>query len=781
MGDTPLVIRVAANLEELRKNLAEGSAQIESTSSAMRQMATAYDGSRAIAQAGAVMAAIEAVGGVTHLTTAEQEKANAVLEAGLQKYAALGRDAPPGMQAIAAATKQAQTAHVDLIGTLKEAAAAIGLAWSVEGAVTFLVSIAEEARELRNLSLQTQINAEDLQVLRDATKEYGVEGEQLGRALFQLQQRIAGGDASVATAYHLMGMSIDEVKGKDAMTVFLTTERGLGMLSGAIQDTAAKDLYGGRLGASMIAFSKGADEAVAKARALNIVAGTESLEAAAKYADAIDRAKNSLHAWFMEVEGGSAVGFNSLTSAVANGASKWSLFVAIVKDWASSNTVTGASVSNLATVLDHLNVTAARGKDIDLDATKARQASTEAMTAQQQAAQFMAATEADTMKPLLGWQVEYLGHLKDIGLLTSQNAAAIGVNADQLKRYEQAGTNAAKAEAEADAVLMNLYAKRLKMLQDVTGANLKAYGFEGQIAELNKLDAAEQALARTVYDSLTSEKDRAKVIEESILKHIELMKQEAAIQVTHAGIVNAAILAELEAQAKLNAAYGLTVTGHAQVTNATETLRQALDRLHLTKVEGISQSAQEQVLINAYSQSLYDEAIAEDKATFARLAGVEALKKKMDAEQAAADQAKRLAVSILRPDAFPTAASLDAAALRPGSFLGHGTGPMAQGSQTPLTAQPYVIDPALLQLLPSRDAGGPVSAGAPYYVGTKAQPELFIPERSGTMVPAGAGGMTINITVNGSVLSNKEQLATAISDAMMSRLRSIGLRVPSGA
>jgi hypothetical protein len=42
-SETPLVIRVAANLTELRANLAEGVNQIETTSSAMKRMATAYD------------------------------------------------------------------------------------------------------------------------------------------------------------------------------------------------------------------------------------------------------------------------------------------------------------------------------------------------------------------------------------------------------------------------------------------------------------------------------------------------------------------------------------------------------------------------------------------------------------------------------------------------------------------------------------------------------------------------------------------------------------------
>ena len=51
---------------------------------------------------------------------------------------------------------------------------------------------------------------------------------------------------------------------------------------------------------------------------------------------------------------------------------------------------------------------------------------------------------------------------------------------------------------------------------------------------------------------------------------------------------------------------------------------------------------------------------------------------------------------------------------------------------------------------PTRDAGGPVSAGQSYYVGTGAQPELFVPSSAGTMYPAGSGGgggVNVSITI----------------------------------
>jgi hypothetical protein len=61
-----------------------------------------------------------------------------------------------------------------------------------------------------------------------------------------------------------------------------------------------------------------------------------------------------------------------------------------------------------------------------------------------------------------------------------------------------------------------------------------------------------------------------------------------------------------------------------------------------------------------------------------------------------------------------------------------------------------------------RATGGPVQSGQPYWVGDGGEPELFIPNQSGRIVPqskvpqGGGGGDTIIINVGGSVVSERE-------------------------
>lgn len=137
-----MVIRVAANLAELKKNLAEGKNQIETTTAAMAKIATSLQGDKLIQQAHNVVAAVHSIGGASRLTVAEQERVNDVVSRALEKYAALGRDAPPALHALKAATEQveAPTSRVEsllggVVGEVGKMAAGFLTAQAVIGGV----------------------------------------------------------------------------------------------------------------------------------------------------------------------------------------------------------------------------------------------------------------------------------------------------------------------------------------------------------------------------------------------------------------------------------------------------------------------------------------------------------------------------------------------------------------------------------------------------------------------------------------------------------------------
>jgi hypothetical protein len=79
------------------------------------------------------------------------------------------------------------------------------------------------------------------------------------------------------------------------------------------------------------------------------------------------------------------------------------------------------------------------------------------------------------------------------------------------------------------------------------------------------------------------------------------------------------------------------------------------------------------------------------------------------------------------------------------------------------------VDTWGVQTPKSRDAGGPVTAGQSYVVGTGAQPELFTPGANGFMTPHG-GGVTNYITIQiTQPLGTPDAIARALQDTARSR------------
>lgn len=101
-----LAFRIAADLSAMRANLKEALDQVETTTASMKKMANSLDGSKLISDAGAMVKAVNDLGGAAKLTQAEQARVNTTLTEAIAKYDALGKSAPQSMRDLAAATQQ---------------------------------------------------------------------------------------------------------------------------------------------------------------------------------------------------------------------------------------------------------------------------------------------------------------------------------------------------------------------------------------------------------------------------------------------------------------------------------------------------------------------------------------------------------------------------------------------------------------------------------------------------------------------------------------------------
>jgi hypothetical protein len=749
----------------------------DTVSTKLNNMVDKWSGRALIQQANELVVAIDKVGGVTALTTNEQVKLNATLTEAIAKYHAIGETVPADMQKLADQTKNAKGRTDEWVSTLTDLASAFGIAFSVDAIVKFVEQVVSSAQALQTLSQQTGINIDTLQTLTAATASYGVTGDDLSRALFTLQQRIAGGDQSVVVAYARMGISLDDLRGKNAEELFLTTERALGQLSGATQDLVAKDLYG-KLGMSMIAFSKNVDTAMDSVAKIPKVSD-EANKALADLGDAAERGKTSFMHWVSEGIGGALVGLDNLHKALdIQGGNQLKVFAAGWQDWFQTLVTGTPHAEHLATVFDELNRKQATDIQLTNEGKNAHKEAGDALVSHADAVKYMDTLQSQSGKALTDWQTTMLDQLKTMNQLDALHAAGIGVTVQQLDKYKagleaakKASEDLAKQQQQADAIALDQYNKRIKQLESIAQANLKAYSFDGQIAQLNNLIAAEEAAARAVYEQLNSEKDRMKVIEDLATKRVAIANQMAAIEQSHAKVVNDQVVAELQAQAQILGAYGQNVDGTLKVENAQTKLQVALDALHAKKQEGVSQYQQEQVLMNQFLKDQEAEIAAVNQSTGAEDAHTEALKKN---KQAVADLHGQFT-------ALVTDASIPA-------FFGNMTGyasvaaTVAAGGTHTAGEAAYIAAGGIISgpiggLSTHRASGGPVDAGSPYMVGENG-PEMFVPSQAGNIVPNG-GGVNLVVNIN-SPLGTPDAIARAVGGAFMSVLKSQGTRLPLG-
>jgi hypothetical protein len=318
--------------------------------------------------------------------------------------------------------------------------------------------------------------------------------------------------------------------------------------------------------------------------------------------------------------------------------------------------------------------------------------------------------------------------LKDLvtyyGMSESEGRAFEAMLKDQTKAQE----DATKAQAEHDAMRLTGLSNQIKAMETLAAANAKGYGTQEQIKNLQALDAQEKALTQSVYDNITSEKERMKLIEQYGAKHAEIQGKIIALENQRAQVVNAQVIAELNAGKQLNA-------GTAETETAYTKMMVALDALHAKKVEGINQTNQENVIYQQYTDALLQAAQADDAAMQAAARKNDELAKTPPLLQAA------------------TAASIENA---------FGTQYLVGPNGQRIEIGPHGELPDNLDQM--------FAGGASFSSGTSNQ------ARIGTGYGTATGG-GINLFVT-QPLGTPEAIASAVGDALMSRIRATGTRTP---
>jgi len=163
--------------------------------------------------------------------------------------------------------KNTTSAFDQMKGSAVSLAGALGLAFSVGGAVAFGKSILDGASALVDLSTKTGASVEQLQRWQFVGAQSSVTADQFAEASFKLGVNLAGGSGSVRDAVEKLGLSYAELKKQSPDQQFNATVRAIeAMENPQERNRLALELFGKTFAAIAPAVAKGYTDMAAQAR-----------------------------------------------------------------------------------------------------------------------------------------------------------------------------------------------------------------------------------------------------------------------------------------------------------------------------------------------------------------------------------------------------------------------------------------------------------------------------------------------------------------------------------
>jgi len=191
----------------------------EAVAQKVDKVANAFSGRKLVQDAEIMTKAIQEIGGATALTAKEQASVNAKLAEAIEKYKALGQVAPKEMQDLEKATRQVNQetkktslGFADIKGGLLSLAGAVGIAFSVDAVMGFVASVFDAAEKVTDLSEKLGISTGAVQRFTYAAEQSGASIDDVGNAIFKMNQKVAEGSKATAHALTDLGLSLDAVR-----------------------------------------------------------------------------------------------------------------------------------------------------------------------------------------------------------------------------------------------------------------------------------------------------------------------------------------------------------------------------------------------------------------------------------------------------------------------------------------------------------------------------------------------------------------------------------------
>jgi len=209
------------------KDMDTGAAKVTSS---LNRMIAEFSGQTIVKQATLATEAVARLeGGIASLTDKELRKLGAQADEAIQKLTRLGKDIPPGMQAIADAAHKikqpidnAQTSSANLLASFKSIAGALGVAFSVQAITGFVGRVFTAASAVKDMSDKLGISIEATQRFRFAAEQTGSTLENVGTAIGFMNKTLAAGGGGTAQVLRDVGLQFEDIRKMRPEDAFLS-------------------------------------------------------------------------------------------------------------------------------------------------------------------------------------------------------------------------------------------------------------------------------------------------------------------------------------------------------------------------------------------------------------------------------------------------------------------------------------------------------------------------------------------------------------------------------
>lgn len=261
----------------------------------LQGMVSEFDGTKLIQQATVLVGAIDKIGGASKLTEAEQRRVNSTLDGALQKYRALGEQAPKALTDLFNATKKVETSSSLLdktLGRVGTIAAGVFAGFTVDRVVSEIGRFAKEAIDaggrVADLSAKLGVSTTAIQRWDYAAGQNGNTVEQLGAAVTQLSNRLVQGDKSAVRAFEQLGLNVRDLRALAPEQAFEEVAAAIAKVPDPMGQSALAMAAFGKSGAEILPTIKNDLKATGdEAQRLGLVLGADTIKAMDELGDAM--------------------------------------------------------------------------------------------------------------------------------------------------------------------------------------------------------------------------------------------------------------------------------------------------------------------------------------------------------------------------------------------------------------------------------------------------------------------------------------------------------------